>query len=111
MQVVLTSANTVAHTGSSPQQPINQGTTGHPMFPQVDSVQLLQTLLNQLPISSQLSTQQVGPSADQPIEQVTPITGHSDAQDSAEAMIAPNPNTRILEERPPVTPTEIQAIE
>jgi hypothetical protein len=71
------------------------------VFPQVDSAPLLQTLLNQLAISSQLSTQQVAPS----------VTGHSDAQDSAEARIAPNPKTRILEERPPVTPAEIQAIE
>jgi hypothetical protein len=81
------------------------------VFPQVDSAQLLQTLLNQLAISSQLSTQQVAPSANQPIEHVTPITGHSDAQDSAEASIAPSPKTRILEERPLVTPAEIQAIE
>jgi hypothetical protein len=64
----------------------------------VDSAPLLQTLLNQLAISSQLSMQQVAPSANQPIEQVTPVTGHSDAQDSDEAKTAPNPKTRILEE-------------
>jgi hypothetical protein len=107
MQIVLTLANTVAQTRSSPQQPINQGTTGQTVFPQVYYAQLLQTVLNQLAISRTLSTQQVAPSADQPIEQVTPVTGHSDAQDSAEARIAPNPKTRILEERPPVTPVEI----
>jgi hypothetical protein len=56
MQAVLTLANTVAHTRSTPQQPINQGVVGQPVFPQVDSTQLLQTLLNQLAISSQLST-------------------------------------------------------
>jgi hypothetical protein len=55
MQAVLTPANMVAHTRSSPQQPMNQGTTGQAVFPQVDSAQLLQTLLNQLAISSQLS--------------------------------------------------------
>jgi hypothetical protein len=37
MQVVLTPANTVAHTRSSPQRPINQGATGQPVVPQVDS--------------------------------------------------------------------------
>jgi hypothetical protein len=63
MQVVLTPASTVAHTRSSPQQPINQGAVGQPIFPQVDFAQLLQTLLNQLAISSQLSTQQIAPSA------------------------------------------------
>jgi hypothetical protein len=51
MQAVLTPANTVAHRRSSPQQPINEGATGQPVFPQVDSAQLLQTL-NQLTISS-----------------------------------------------------------
>jgi hypothetical protein len=45
------------------KQPINQGTTGQLVFPQVDSTQLLQTLLNQLAISSQLSMQQIAPSA------------------------------------------------
>jgi hypothetical protein len=58
-----------------------------------------------------LNTQQIAPSADQSIEHITPVTGHSDAQDFAEARIAPNPKTRILEERPPVNPDEIQAIE
>jgi hypothetical protein len=56
MQAVLIPANTVAHTRSSPQQLINQGATVQPVFPQVDSAQLLQTLLSQLAISSQLST-------------------------------------------------------
>jgi hypothetical protein len=68
------------------------------VFPQVDSAQLLQILLNKLAISSQLSTQQVAPSANQPIEHDAPVTGHSDTQDSAEARIAPNPKTRILKE-------------
>jgi hypothetical protein len=111
MQAVLTPSNTVAHTRSSPQQPINQGAAGQSVFPQVDSAQLMQTLLNQLAISSQLSTQQIAPSANQPIEQVTLVIGHSNAQDSAEARIAPNPKTRILEERPPETPAGFQAIE
>jgi hypothetical protein len=61
MQAVLTPANTVAHTRSSPQQPINQGAAGQLVFPQVDFAQLLQTLLNQLDISSQLNTQQPTP--------------------------------------------------
>jgi hypothetical protein len=52
MQAVLTPANTVAHTRSSAQQPINQRIAGQAMFPQVDSAQLLKTLLNQLAISS-----------------------------------------------------------
>jgi hypothetical protein len=68
LKAVLTPANTVAHTRSSPQQPINQGVARQPVFPQVYSTQLLQTLLNQLTISSQLSTQQVAPLANQPIE-------------------------------------------
>jgi hypothetical protein len=67
------------------------------VFPQV-SAQLLQTLLNQLAISSQLSTQQIAPSANQPIEQVTPVTGHSNAQGSTEVRTTPNPKARILEE-------------
>jgi hypothetical protein len=52
MQAVLTPGNMVAHARSSPQQPINQGAAGQPVFPQVDSAQLPQTLLNQLAISS-----------------------------------------------------------
>jgi hypothetical protein len=72
---------------------------------------LLQTLLNQLAISSQLSTQQIALLANQPIEWVIPVTCHSDAQDSAKVRIAPNAKTRILDERPLVNPTEIQAIE
>jgi hypothetical protein len=72
MQAILTPANKVAHTRSSPQQMINQGTAWQPVFSQVDSAQLLQTLLNQLAISSQLSKQQIAPSANQQIEQVTP---------------------------------------
>jgi hypothetical protein len=111
MQTFLTPANTVAHTRSSPQQPINQGAAGQPVFPEVDSAQLLQTLLNQLTISSQLNTQQPAPSASQPIEQNTPVTGHSNNQGSIEARTTLDPKTRILEERSPETPTEIQATE
>ena len=81
------------------------------MFPQVDSAQLLQTFLNQLAISNQLNTQQPAPSASQPIEQAMSVTGHSNTQGSTEAMTVPDPKTRILEERPPETPAEIQAIE
>jgi hypothetical protein len=95
MQAVLTPANTVAHTRSLPQQPINQRVAGQPMFPQGDFAQLLQTLQNQLPISSQLNTQQIAPSASQPIAQVAPITGHSNTQGSFEARIVPDPKTRI----------------
>jgi hypothetical protein len=68
MQAVFTPTNTVVHTRSSPQQPINQGAAGQPVVPQVDSAQLLQTLLNQLAISSQLSMQQIAPLPNQPIE-------------------------------------------
>jgi hypothetical protein len=111
MQVVLIPANIVAHTISSPQQPINQGAAGQPVFPQGDSAQLLQTLLSQLAISSQLNRQQPAPLAGQSIEQTTPITGHSNTESSTEARTAPCPKTRILEERPPETPAKIQAIE
>jgi hypothetical protein len=38
MQAVLTPANTVAHTRSSPQQMINQGVTGQPTILQMDLV-------------------------------------------------------------------------
>jgi hypothetical protein len=47
------------------------------VFPQGDSAQLLQTLLNQLAISSQLNTQQPAPLASQLIGQAMSITGHS----------------------------------
>jgi hypothetical protein len=102
----------VAHSRSSSQQPINQGAARQPVVPQVDSTQLLQTLLNQLAISRQLNTQQPTPSISQPIEQA-PITGHSNTQGSTEARpsTALDPKTRILEERPLETPAEIQAIE
>jgi hypothetical protein len=90
MQAVLTPANMVAHTRSS--QPINQGAVGQPVVPHVDSVQLLQTLLNQLAISSQLNTQQPAPSASQPIGQVPPTIGHSNTQGSAEAKTSTAPD-------------------
>jgi hypothetical protein len=53
----------------------------------------LQTLLNQLAISSQLNLQQSTPSAGQPIGQAPPITGHSNTQDSSGegGSMAPNP--------------------
>jgi hypothetical protein len=58
-----------------------------------------------------LNTQQLAPSASQPIEQATPITGQSNSQGSAEARTAPGPKKIILEERQPETLAEIQAIE
>jgi hypothetical protein len=91
MQVVLTPTNTLAHTRSSPKQPINHGATGKPVVPQVDSAQLLQTLLNQLAISSQLNTQQPTPSASQPIGQAPPITGHSKGSTEARMSTTPDP--------------------
>jgi hypothetical protein len=113
MQVVLTPANTVAHTRSLPQQPINQGVTGQPTIPQMDPTQLLQILLNQLAISSQLNAQQSTPSASKLIGQTPSVTGHSNTQGSAEARTstAPDPQPTILEERSPETPVEIQAVE
>jgi hypothetical protein len=81
------------------------------VVPQVDSAQLLQTLLNQLAISSQMNTQQLAPSTSQSIEQATSIKGHSNTQGSTEARTTPDPKTTILEERPPETPAEIHAIE
>jgi hypothetical protein len=71
---------------------------------------LLQSLLNQLAISSELNTQQPAPSGSQPIQQATLVTGHSNTQGSTKARTATDPKTRILEERPPETPAEIQAI-
>jgi hypothetical protein len=56
---------------------INQEAVGQLVFPQGDSAQLLQTLLNQLAISSQLNTQQPAPLASQLIGQAMSITGHS----------------------------------
>jgi hypothetical protein len=83
------------------------------VIPQVDPAQLLQTLLHQLAISSQLNAQQSAPSASQPIRQAPPFTGHSNTQASAEARTstAPDPQPRILEEQPLETPTKMQAIE
>jgi hypothetical protein len=48
MQPILTSANTITHTRSSPLQPINLGMTGQPTAPQqlVDPTQALQMVLN-----------------------------------------------------------------
>jgi hypothetical protein len=54
------------------------------VVPQVDSVQLLQTLLSQLAISSQLNMQQPASSASQPIGQAPPAIGHSNTQGFAE---------------------------
>jgi hypothetical protein len=58
MQPVLTPTNTVSHTRSLPQQPINQGVTRQLAIPHVDPAQVLQILLNQLAISSQLNSHQ-----------------------------------------------------
>jgi hypothetical protein len=59
----------------------------------VDAAQILQTLPNQLALSSQLNLQQSTPSAGQPIGQTPPIMGHSNTQGSsgAGALMAPNP--------------------
>jgi hypothetical protein len=107
MQAVSTLANTVVHKRWSPQLPINQGAIGQSVVPQVDSAQLLETLLNQLAISSQLNTQQPAPSASQPIEQTQSVIGHSKGSVEARTSTAPYPQLRILEEQPPETPAEI----
>jgi hypothetical protein len=74
---------------------------------------LLQTLPNQLALSRQRNLQQSTPSASQPIGQAPPITSHSNIQGSAEAKTstAPDPQPRILVERPSEMLDEIQAIE
>jgi hypothetical protein len=84
--------------------------TGQPAIPQMDRAQLLQTLLNQLAISSQLNLQQSAPSPSQPIRQTPLVTGHSNTQGSAEARTSttPDPQPRILE-RAPETLAKIQA--
>jgi hypothetical protein len=56
----------------------------------VDPTQVLQTLLNQLAISSQLNLQQSTPSAGQPIGQ-TPSFANTQGSSRAGASIAPNP--------------------
>jgi hypothetical protein len=58
----------------------------------VDSAQLLQTLLNQLAISSQLNMQQPSPSASQPIGQTPPITDNPNTKGSAEAKTSTTPD-------------------
>jgi hypothetical protein len=100
----------MAHTRSSPQQPINQGVTGQPVIPQVESSELLQTLLNQLAISSQSNLQQPTPSVGQPIRQALAIANVQNSSRTG-ASVAPSPQPRILEERPPETPANIKAIE
>jgi hypothetical protein len=89
MQPVLTPANTVAHTRSSPQQ----------LIPQVHPAQVLQTLLNQLAISSQLNLQQSASSACQPIGQTPPVASQPNAQGSSRAgtLMAQNPHPRTSE--------------
>jgi hypothetical protein len=109
MQPVLTPANTVAHTRSSPQQPINQGVTRQPI-PQVDPAQVPQTLLNQLAISSQLNLQQSTSSAGQSIGEAPPVANTQNSS-GARASMTPNSQPRTLEERPPKTLAEMQAIE
>jgi hypothetical protein len=76
----------------------------------VDPTQVLQTLLNQLAISSKLNLQQSTPSAGQPIRQTPPVANTQSSSRTRTSM-APNPQPRIIEERPPETPVEIQAIE
>jgi hypothetical protein len=53
------------------------------VVPQVDSAQLLQTLLNQLVISSQLNTQQSAPLASQSIGQT--VDGSNPCSSSPQA--------------------------
>jgi hypothetical protein len=79
-------------------------------IPQVDPAQVLQTLLNQLAIPSQLNLQQSTPSDGQQIRQ-TPHVANTQGSSGARTSMVPNPQSRILEERPPKTPTEIHAIE
>jgi hypothetical protein len=60
-----------------------------------------------------LNAQQYAPSASQPIGQTPLVIGHLKIQDFAEVRTstAPDPQPRIIEEQPPETPAEIQAIE
>jgi hypothetical protein len=55
--------------------------------------------------------QQPAPSTSQPIQQTPPVTGYSKGSAEARTSTAPDPQPRILEERPPETPAEIQEIE
>jgi hypothetical protein len=114
LQLVLTPANTMAHTRSPPQQPINQGVARQLAIPQVDPTHVLQMLLNQLVISSQLNLQLLAPSAGQPIGQIPPVMGQSNTQGSFEARTStsPNPQPRNSKDQHPETPSpEMQAIE
>jgi hypothetical protein len=116
VQPILTPANTVAHTRSSPQQSVNQGMTRQLVAQQqqVDPMQTMQMLLNQLASSGQLNLHQPTPSARQPIGHIPPVMSQSNTQGSsgAKAPIAPNPQPRTLEEQPPETPSaEMQAKE
>jgi hypothetical protein len=77
----------------------------------VDPAQVLQTLLNQLAISSQLNLLQSTPLVGQPIGQTPPVICHSKMPE-ARALMIPNPQPRTLEEQTPETPSaEMQAIE
>jgi hypothetical protein len=73
-------------------------------IPQVDPAQVLQTLLNHLAIPSHLNLQQSTPSVGQPIRQ-TPHVANTQGSSGARTSMVPNPQPRILEERPPETPT------
>jgi hypothetical protein len=87
--------------------------TGQLVIPQVDPTQVLQMLLNQLAISSQLNLHQPAPSGSQPIKQIPPVTGQSNTQGSsgARTSTAPDPQPRTSEDQPLETPSaEMQAI-
>jgi hypothetical protein len=71
---------------------------------------VLQTILNQLAISSQLNLQQSTTSAGQPIGQTPPVVNMQSSFGTGTTMV-PNPQPRIVEEQPPETLAEIQEIE
>jgi hypothetical protein len=114
VQLILTPANTVAHTRSSPLQPINQGMKRQLVTqPQhMDPVQTMQMLLNQLVGSGQLNLHQPTPSTEQPIGQAPPVASQSNTKSSSGARVSATPNvqSRTLEEQPSEAPsTDISA--
>jgi hypothetical protein len=116
VQPVLIPANTIAHTRSSPQQPINQGMSRQPATQrqQVDPMQTLHMLLSQLASSGQLNLYQPVPSAGLPIGQIPLVTSQSNTQGSSgvEALATPNPQPITSEDQPLETPSaKVQAIE
>jgi hypothetical protein len=66
--------------------------------------------MNQFAISSELNLQQPTPSAGQSIGQAPPFANIQNSSGTGASMV-PNPQPRILEERPLETPAKIQAIE